>query len=65
MSDSDKILMLQRYLLYADNAIYEDLQLSKRNVSTLDDIYALMRLQAKYEAFRHIQINIEKILYTR
>lgn len=65
MIDSDKILMLQRYLLYADTAIYEDLQRSKQNISTLNDIYTLMQLQAKYEAFRHIQKNIEKILYFR
>lgn len=65
MTDSDKILMLQRYLLYADNDLYEDLKTAKQSINTLDDIYRLMHLQAKYEAFRHIQRNIEKILYFR
>lgn len=65
MNDTDKILMLQRYLLYADTDIYEKLQSSKQNISTLDDIFTLMHLQTKYEAFRQIQRNIEKILYIR
>ena len=65
MNDTDKILMLQRYLLYADTDIYEKLQSSKQNISTLDDIFTLMHLQTKYEAFRQLQGNIEKILYIR
>ena len=65
--DSEKILLLQRYLLDCDTLLSQELEQKRLNLRHLD-FYCLMdliRLQAKYDALNELQKNISKILYLR
>lgn len=65
--DSEKILLIQRYLLDCDTILYQELEQKRLNVRHLDfyGLVDLIRLQAKYEALNELQRNISKILYIR
>lgn len=65
--DSEKILLIQRYLLDCDIVLHQQLEQKRLNVRHLDfyGLVDLIRLQAKYEALNELQRNISKILYFR
>lgn len=65
--DSEKILLIQRYLLDCDTILHQELEQKRLNVRHLDfyGLVDLIRLQAKYEALNELQRNISKILYIR
>lgn len=65
--DSEKILLIQRYLLDCDTILHQEFEQKCLNVRHLDfyGLVDLIRLQAKYEALNELQRNISKILYMR
>lgn len=65
--DSEKILLLQRYLLDCDTLLSQELEHKRLNLRHLDfyGLVDLIRLQAKYDALNELQKNISKILYLR
>lgn len=67
MTDNEKIILLQKYILDCDNSLRYQLKEKqfKYDVTNFDNLIELIRLQAKYEALNELQRNISKILYMR
>lgn len=67
MTDNEKIILLQKYILDCDNSLRYQLKEKqfKYDVTNFDNLIDLIRLQAKYEALNELQRNISKILYMR
>lgn len=67
MTDNEKIILLQKYILDCDNSLRYQLKEKqfKYDITNFDNLIELIRLQAKYEALNELQRNISKILYIR
>lgn len=67
MTDNEKIILLQKYILDCDNSLRYQLKEKqfKYDITNFDNLIELIRLQAKYEALDELQRNISKILYMR
>lgn len=67
MTDNEKIILLQKYILDCDNSLRYQLKEKqfKYDITNFDNLVELIRLQAKYEALDELQRNISKILYIR
>lgn len=67
MTDNEKIILLQKYILDCDNSLRYQLKEKqfKYDVTNFDNLVELIHLQAKYEALDELQRNISKILYIR
>ena len=67
MTDNEKIILLQKYILDCDNSLRYQLKEKhfKYDVTNFENLVDLIRLQAKYEALNELQRNISKILYIR
>lgn len=64
-SSDEKICLIQRYFLYNDIELRNQLLQSRKNLNTYEDICNYLYLQARYDTLREMSKDIEKILYMR